>query len=60
MRQLGYESNKTDPDLWMMVCTQDTKSGPENYYLSILIYADDILCTHNDPNSVLAQIDNSH
>ena len=21
MRQLGYESNKADPDLWMKVCT---------------------------------------
>ncbi len=33
MRQLGYESNKADPDLWMKVCTQDTGIGPEKYYL---------------------------
>ncbi len=57
MRQLGYESNKADPDLWMKVWTQDTKSGPKKYYLYILIYVDDILCIHNDPNAVLAQID---
>ncbi|KAL7447690.1 hypothetical protein ACHAXS_000073, partial [Conticribra weissflogii] len=23
MRQLGYESNKADPDLWMKVCTRN-------------------------------------
>ncbi len=43
MRQLGYESNKADPDLCMKVCTQDTGSAPEKYYLYILIYVDDIL-----------------
>ncbi len=57
MRQLGYESNKADPDLWMKVCTQDTRSGPEKYYSYIHIYVDDILCIHNDPDSVLSQID---
>ncbi len=54
---LGYESNKADPDLWMKVCTRDTGSGPEKYYLYILIFMDDILCIHDDPDSVLTQID---
>ncbi len=57
MRQLGYESNKADPDLWMKVCMRDTRNGPEKYYSHILVYVVDILCIHNDPNSVLAQID---
>ncbi len=57
MRQLRYESNKTDADLWMKVCTQDTGSGPEKYYSYILIYVDDILCIHDAPYTVLAQID---
>ncbi len=56
MRQLGYESNKSDPDLWK-VCTQNTGSSPEKYYLYILIYVDDILCIHNDHDAILAQID---
>ncbi len=37
MRQLGYGSNKADPDLWMKVCTRDTRNGPEKYYSYILI-----------------------
>ncbi|KAL7452165.1 hypothetical protein ACHAXS_000270 [Conticribra weissflogii] len=57
MRQLGYESNKANPDLWMKVCTLDTGSGPEKYYLYILIYLDDILCIHDISSSVLVQID---
>ncbi len=57
MRQLGYKSNKADPDLWMKVCAWDTRSGPEKYNLYILVYVDDILCIHDDPDSVLAQID---
>ncbi len=27
MGQLGYESNKAIPDLWMKVRTQETKNG---------------------------------
>ncbi len=42
MRQLGYELNKADLDLWMKVCTWDTGSGPEKYYSYILKYVDDI------------------
>ncbi|KAL7463856.1 hypothetical protein ACHAXS_004207 [Conticribra weissflogii] len=57
MRQLGYESNKADPDLWMKVYTQETKNGPKKYYSYILIYVDDILCKHYDPDLILTQID---
>ncbi len=56
MRQLGYESNKANPDLWMEVCTRDTGSGPERYFSYILIYVDDILCIHDDPDLILTQI----
>ncbi len=57
MRQLGYESNKADQDLWMKVDTQETKNGPKKYYSYILIYVDDILCIHYDPDLILTQID---
>ncbi len=32
IRQLEYESNKADPDLWMIVCTQNTVNDPEEYF----------------------------
>ncbi len=57
MRQLGYESIKADLDLWMKVCTWDTGCSPEKYFSYILLYVNDILCIHNDPDSVLTQID---
>ncbi len=56
MRQLEYKSNKANPDLWVKVCTQQTKRGPKKYHSYILIYVDDILCIHDDPDSVLTQI----
>ncbi|KAL7464783.1 hypothetical protein ACHAXS_005117 [Conticribra weissflogii] len=57
MRQLGYTSNKADPDLWMKACTRETEYGVEKYYSYILIYVDDILCIHDDPDSIMTQID---
>ncbi len=57
MRQLGNEFNLVDPNLWMKVCPRETISGPKKYYSSILIYADDILCIHNNPDSILTQIE---
>ncbi len=57
MKQLGNESNKADPDLWMKVCTKESKKGPEKYNFHIFIYVDDILCIHNDPDSILTQIE---
>ncbi len=41
----------------MKVCVRDTGSGTEKYYLYILIYLDDILCIHNNPDSVLSDMD---
>ncbi len=41
----------------MKVCMQDTENGPKKYYSYLFIYVDDILCIHNDPNSVLTQVD---
>ncbi len=39
------------------MCTEETKNGPEKYYSYILIYVDNILCIHHDPNAILTQID---
>ena len=57
MRHLGHTSNKADPNLWMKVCSRETKYGTEKYYSYILIYVDNILCIHDDPDSVLLQLD---
>ncbi len=57
MRQLGYESNRAERDLWKKVYTRETANGPKKYYSFILIYVDDILCIHDDTDSILIQID---
>ncbi len=36
---------------------RETKNGPKKYYSYILNYVHDILCIHDDPNSILTQID---
>ncbi len=41
----------------MKVCTRETKRGPEKYNSYILVYVDDVLCIHDDPDSILTQID---
>ncbi len=56
MREFGYEPNKADPDLWMKVCTRIWAEALKSITCTYL-YVDDILCIHNDPNSVLSQID---
>ncbi len=37
----------------MKVCSWETENRPEKYYSSILIYVDDILCIHNNLDSIL-------
>lgn len=46
-----------DPNLLMKVCTRETKYGIEKYYSYILRYIDDILCVHDDPDSISTQLD---
>lgn len=42
----------------MKVCTRDTGASPKKHYSYILVYVDDILCVHEDPDSILAEVDN--
>ena len=55
MRQLGYESCRADPDLWIkpMVRPDDGTK----YYAYILLYVDDCLCIHHDAVSALQELD---
>jgi hypothetical protein len=54
MHQMGYTSCKADSNLWLKAVT-----GPEDnvlYYAYILCYVNDILCIHDDPMSVMNEI----
>ena len=51
MESLGYQSCKTDLDLWLK-----PEIRPEDgvkYYFYFLCYDDDILCIHHNPDSML-------
>ncbi len=54
MRHLGSESNKTNCDLWMKVCTGETANGP---FICVDICRYSILCIHNGPDSLLTKLD---
>jgi hypothetical protein len=54
MHQMGYTSYKADPDLWLKAVTRPEDNM--HYYAYILCYADDILCIHHDPMSVMNEI----
>ena len=57
MESLGYESCKTDPDLWLK-----PEIRPEDrvkYYSFILCYVDDILCIHHNSDAVLERLHKS-
>ncbi len=54
MRQMGYIYCKADPDLWFKAETRPDDNF--RYYAYILCYADDILCVHHNPMTVLDNI----
>jgi hypothetical protein len=51
---MGYSSCKADPDLWLKAVTR--LEDNVRYYAYILCYVDDILHIHNDPMSVMNEI----
>ncbi len=54
MHSLGYKVCCADPDLWYKACSQKGDNcNIESYYLYMLVYVDDILCIHKDPDTVL-------
>ncbi len=57
MEHLGYKPNKVDPNLWMKVCTRDTQNRLERYYSYMLVDVHDILCIHDDLDSVFTKLD---
>ena len=47
LSDLGYTSTKADPDVWLKA---ETKPNGDEYYAYILVYVDDILHIHHNPD----------
>ena len=54
MENLGCESCKADPDVWMRSAT---RSDGQDYYEYILLYVDNCLCISENPKPALLQVD---
>lgn len=53
--ELGFVSTKADPDVYRKPFS---KSTGEKYYAYIIVYVDDILVVHEDPNSIMNRVNN--
>ena len=54
MLELGYESCKADPDVWLK---KFTKPNGIRYYGYMLLYVDDAMCINHDAISELMKLD---
>ena len=55
MRSLGYNPCLADPDLWYKPCVRPDDGF--RYYAYFLLYIDDCLAIHHDPESQLKNLD---
>jgi len=53
LMDLGYQSSKADPDVWIRPAT---KMDGSQYYEMLLVYVDDILCISHCPGRTMDQI----
>jgi Reverse transcriptase (RNA-dependent DNA polymerase) len=53
LREMGYESTKADPDLWMM---PDTKADSTEYYRYVICYVDDVAVTMENPQKFMDEL----
>ncbi len=53
LREMGYESTKADPDLWMM---PDVKSDGTEYYRYVICYVDDVAVTMDNPHRFMDEL----
>ena len=53
LRDLGYQSTRADPSIWINLITRPDGRG---YYELVLIYVDDILHVHHDTNNFMNNI----
>ena len=50
LRDLGFESSKGDPDVWMR---KANKPNGDKIWEYVLVYVDDLLCISHDPRAVM-------
>ena len=55
MLNMGYDSCKADPDVWLKECVRPDGT---RYYGYILLYVDDALCINHDATAELDKLDN--
>jgi hypothetical protein len=55
MRELGYDSCKVDPDVWMKPETRPDDGF--KYYSYVICYVDDVLCIHHNVMEQIRSID---
>ena len=49
LRDLGHVSSKAYPDVWLEA---KTKPDGTEYYAYVLVYVDDVLQLHHDPDTL--------
>jgi hypothetical protein len=55
MREMGYQSSKADPEVWLK---GETRPGDGfKYYSYVLCYVDDVLCIHHNAMEQICAID---
>ena len=54
LRNFGYTSSKADPDVWMKA---ETKPDGNEYYSYVLVYVDDLLHLHHNPDLLMQEIE---
>jgi hypothetical protein len=54
LNDLEYIPSKSDPDVWIKAMT---KPNGDDYYAMILVYVDDILHFHHEPEKLMSQLE---
>ena len=57
LTDLGYESSKADPDVWMKA---KTKPNGDEYYSYVLVYVDDVLHLDFEPQLFMKQLEEQY
>ena len=53
LREMGYTSCKADPDVWLR---PEVKPDGTEYYAYVLVYVDDLLHIHHNPNLFMKRL----
>ena len=53
LRDLGHVPSKADPDVWLKA---ETKPDGTEYYAYVLVYVDDVIRLHHDPDTFMNRL----